>query len=90
VHSRATDGRRMLAAPDKAGSVLGYIDLEPDGHIDDLWCIPQALGQGVAVALYDVLEDLAATPGLKERRVEASDPARRLFEKKGFSVRRRL
>ena len=33
------------------GRVVAFIDLEPDGHIDRLFCAPEAAGRGVASRL---------------------------------------
>jgi putative acetyltransferase len=89
VDRRARDGRRVLVATDPQGRVLGYIDLEPDGHIDHLFCVPAAIGHGVGARLYDAVERVAWEAGLRRLHVEASESARRLFEKKGFVVEER-
>ena len=89
VNRRAGDGRRVLVAAGSAGRVLGYIDLEPDGHIDHLFCVPEAVGHGIGARLYDAVERAAADEGLDQLYVEASESARRLLEKKGFVVRER-
>jgi GNAT superfamily N-acetyltransferase len=84
----AADGRRVLVAVDETGQIIGYIDgyidLEPNGHIDHLFCVPEAVGQGVAAALYSELEKTARSAGITVVRVEASEAARRFFEKQGF------
>src|SRR3954453_2796173 len=86
IRERALDGRRTLVACDERGAVVGYIDLEPDGHIDHLFCAPEAVGRGVGAQLYDAVEALAVHQGIRRLFVEASEQARRLFEKKGFTV----
>ena len=83
---RAGDGRTFLVAADHTGAVVGYGDLEPDGHLDHLYCLPHAIGQGVGSELYDRLEDAARQLGLPRIFVEASEAARRLFTGKGFAV----
>ncbi len=89
MHAWATDGRLVFVAADEDGRVVGYTDLEPDGHIDHLYCLPEAVGRGVASVLYDELEKVAVARGVRELRVEASEAARRFFSKKGFAVRTR-
>ena len=86
---RARDGRRVLVATGPDGRILGYIDLEPDGHIDHLFCVPEAVGHGIGARLYDAVERAAADEGIDRLHVAASESARRLFEKKGFVVRER-
>lgn len=79
----ASDGRWVFVAT-SCDDVVGYIDLELDGHIDHLYCVPEAVGAGVAAALYARLEREAIATGLAQLRVEASEAARRFFEKQHF------
>lgn len=85
----ASDGRRLLVAAGADDRPLAYADLEPDGHIDHFYCHPDAAGTGVAVALYEALERCAAARGLPGLHTEASAPARRFFERRGFAVEHR-
>ena len=89
VHARASDGRTTLVAVGAQGSVLGYGDLERNGHIDHLYCRPEAAGTGVASALLDALQACAAEQGSTRLFVEASELARGLFERKGFTTSHR-
>jgi putative acetyltransferase len=86
VDARASDGRLTLVAIDPHGQILAYGDLEADGHIDHLYCRPDAAGRGVASALLDGLMAEAGTRGLTRLYVEASELARGLLERKGFIV----
>jgi putative acetyltransferase len=81
---RARDGRAVLVAIDDADEPLAYGDLEADGHIDHLYCRPDCTRSGVAAAIYDAIEALARDQGLRRIHVEASEPARRFFERRGF------
>jgi putative acetyltransferase len=85
-HRRSGDGRLVLVAADESGHVVAFIDLEPDGHIDRLFCAPEAAGRGVASRLYDAIETAARDQGLERLFTEASELARRFFERKGFTV----
>lgn len=90
VHKRAADGRVTLVATDPQGQVAGYIDLEADGHIDHLFCRPDVAGQGLAARLLQEILALAAARDMPRLYVEASELARGLFERHGFTqVRRR-
>jgi GNAT superfamily N-acetyltransferase len=60
-HLRSGDGRLVLVAADGSGQVVAFIDLEPDGHIDRLFCAPEAAGQGIASQLYDGLRPRRAS-----------------------------
>jgi putative acetyltransferase len=83
--ARGRDGRILLVAVDGDDRPLAYGDVEADGHIDHLFCRPDAAGTGVTVALYEALEAAALARGLTRLHVEASDPARRFFERRGFT-----
>jgi putative acetyltransferase len=87
--SMARDGRVRLVAADGADLPIGYADLEPDGHIDHLYCAPEAKGTGAAAALYDALERIARERGTSRLYSEASEAARRFFLRRGFAVLRR-
>jgi len=82
----AGDGRRRLVADDPEGRPLAFADLEPDGHIHFFYCAPEGAGTGIAGRLYAALEAVARQWGLGRLHVEASESAKRFFEKQGFSV----
>lgn len=86
---RMNDGRLLLVAVDADDHVVAYADLEDDGHIDHLYCLPTFVGRGVGSALYDAIETEARARGIGRLFVEASEGARRLFQRKGFRVVRR-
>jgi putative acetyltransferase len=85
-HLRSSDGRLVLVAADEQDHVIAFIDLEPDGHIDRLFCAPGAVGRGIASQLYDGIETAAREQGIGRLFTEASELARRFFERKGFIV----
>ncbi|MDF2183092.1 GNAT family N-acetyltransferase [Neptuniibacter sp. CAU 1671] len=64
--------------------VVGFIELEADGHIDCTYTHPNFQGRGVASALYDYLLAAAKAAGLKRLYVEASLLAKPFFEHRGF------
>jgi putative acetyltransferase len=86
---RGLEDRTFLVAVDDDDQPIAYGDLKADGHIDYLYCRPDVVGTGVASALYDDLEAAARQRGLVRLSVNASEAARRLFLRKGFSVVRR-
>jgi len=86
VLARVADGRLTLVAVDASGAVVGYGDLEPDGHIDHLYCAPEAVGIGLGGLLVAALLDAAEQQGITDLFVEASDAARPVFERHGFVV----
>lgn len=84
--ARCTDGRHVLVAQDGTGCVLGFGDLEADGHLDFLYVAPEAERLHVGSLLYAALEAHARGRGLSRIFVEASELARPLFERRGFTV----
>jgi putative acetyltransferase len=86
---RSADGRVLLVALDEQHNPIAYADLEQNGHIDHLFCHPDAGRKGVASALYDELERQAAEWKLQRLYVEASEIARPFFASKGFTLIRR-
>lgn len=89
ILEQAYDGRLLLVAADDRERPVAYCDLEADGHIDRLYCHPDVAGTGVASRLYDRIEATARDRGVNRLYVEASEPARRFFLRKGFSLVRR-
>lgn len=88
--ARCGDGRRVWVAQSVADDgLLGFTDLEPDGHIDMLYVAPGAKGSGVADALTDALIAAAVKQGLTRVQVEASEAARRFYMRRGFIERGR-
>ncbi len=85
-HQWAGDGRLVLLATNENDRAVAFIDLEPDGHIDHLFCAPEAAGQGIASQLYEAAETAARQQGVSRLYTEASELARRFFERKGFVV----
>ncbi|WP_425424049.1 GNAT family N-acetyltransferase [Sphingomonas sanxanigenens] len=79
-------GRTFLVAVDDDNRPIGYGDLEPDGHIDHLYCRPDVVGTGVGSAIYAAIEAAARQAGMALLFVDASESARRLFERRGFGV----
>jgi putative acetyltransferase len=82
--------QRRMSRPtwvaDVDGKPIGFIDLEPDGHIDMMYVDPQYLGQGVAKELLQTVEAQARANSLKRLYSEVSLTARSFFERNGFQV----
>ncbi|WP_200943497.1 GNAT family N-acetyltransferase [Brevundimonas sp. Root1423] len=83
---KMADGRRCWVTVDATDRVTAFADLEPDGHIDFLFADPDVAGQGVTTVLLEVLEQAARASGLSRLYVEASEPAKRFFVKRGYTV----
>lgn len=81
---RMADGRTRLVAVTDA--IAGFLDVEVGGHIDLLYVAPGAVGLGVARALLETAEALARAAGTGRLHAEASETARPVFERLGYSV----
>jgi putative acetyltransferase len=66
--------------------IIGYVELEKDGHIDCLYVHKDYQGQGVASELFNYLMKKAMEQNMRCLYVEASLLALPLFRKKGFEV----
>jgi GNAT superfamily N-acetyltransferase len=83
-HARMA-GRRTLVA-EEGGEVVGFAELEGDGHLDMLYVRGDAMGRGVGQRLYQAVEREARGRGLGQIFTEASITARPFFERQGFRV----
>ena len=83
-HERMT-GRRTLVA-EGGGQVVGFAELEGDGHLDMLYLHKDAVRRGVGSGLYRAVEREARASGLGRIFTEASITARPFFERHGFRV----
>ncbi len=68
------------------GMIVGFTDLESDGHIDMLFVHPDGQGRGVARALLETIERNACEHGFTRLYTEASITAKPVFTRLGFSV----
>lgn len=66
------------------GAPVGFIVLADGGVIDQLYVHPAVARAGVASALVDAIEKLAAGRKIESLAVDASDTAKPLFDKRGY------
>jgi putative acetyltransferase len=66
------------------GRIVGFSDLEPDGHVDMLYVHPDFQRRGVARTLLKQVEEAARTAALRRLYTEASITAHAAFEAMGF------
>lgn len=66
-----------------------YALMEPDGHLDMLYCHPAHAGQGLASGLLAAAETAARSLGLARIYTEASELARQVFVRAGYAVKDR-
>ncbi len=82
--SRLNKTKPFVAEED--GRLIGFAELEDNGHIDCFYCAHDRQGKGVGGALLRVIESDASKQGITRLFAEVSITARGFFEKKGFSV----
>lgn len=66
--------------------VVGFLELDPDGHIDCMYVHPKEKRKGIASALIEHAIKSNTSAGNQRIFVEASICAKPVFEKKRFSV----
>jgi putative acetyltransferase len=85
--ARLTGALTLLAMID--GAVAGFASLKGADHVDMLFVDPEFARQGAGGALVEAFTKLAQARGAKRLTVDASDSARPLFERQGFTAERR-
>ncbi len=83
-HDRMSNRCTLVAV--EAGQVVGFAELEADGHLDMLFCAKHAVGRGIGAGLYAALERRARERGLDRIFTEASITAQGFFARQGFRV----
>jgi putative acetyltransferase len=78
-------GRKTLVA-EEGGEVVGFCELDVDGHLDMLYVRKDAVGRGIGRSLYEAAERAARGWDLGRIFTEASVTARPFFERRGFRV----
>ncbi len=78
-------GRRTLVV-EEGGEVVGFCELEEDGHLDMFYVRKDAVGRGIGRSLYEAAERAARGWDLGRIFTEASVTARPFFERRGFRV----
>jgi putative acetyltransferase len=85
--ARLTGALTLLAMID--GAIAGFASLKGADEIDMLFVEPEFARQGVGRTLVDALTRLAQARGAKRLTTEASDVAKPLFERQGFTAQKR-
>ncbi|MBW4556899.1 MAG: GNAT family N-acetyltransferase [Trichormus sp. ATA11-4-KO1] len=68
------------------GNILGFGELEANGHIDRFYCHKDFQGQGVGTKILEQIELTARDLKIQKLFVEASITAKPFFERKKFIV----
>ena len=83
---RHAQGHSIFVAADADDQAVAYALLEPDGHLDMLYCHPDHTRRGLADELLAHSEQQARNAGLERLYTEASELARPAFERAGYEV----
>jgi GNAT superfamily N-acetyltransferase len=83
-HDRMADRRTLVA--EEGVEVVGFCELEEDGHLDMFYVRKDAVGRGIGRSLYEAAERAARGWDLGRIFTEASVTARPFFERRGFRV----
>lgn len=78
--------QRFTFVADQSGLIVGFGELESDGHIDCFYCHKNYQGCGIGRQIYQAIEQQALNLGLTRLFVEASITAKPFFQHLGFSV----
>ena len=82
----AARGDVIRVAVDADDTPVAYCVLEPDGHLDMLFCHPDHTGKGLARRLLAEAELAARARDLTRLFTEASELARPVFERAGYHL----
>ncbi len=86
-HARMAARKTLVA--EEGGEVVGFAELEENGHLDMLYLRRDAIGRGVAHRLYEAIEDETRDLGLGRIFAEVSITARPFFGRQGYRVIRK-
>jgi putative acetyltransferase len=79
-------GSKPTWVAEKDSAVIGFSDLEPNGHLDMMFVHPSYQRVGVATALLKTVQDAARHLSVTKIFTEASITGRPFFERRGFVV----
>lgn len=80
----ATLGKQLTLIATLRDAPVGFASLKDGNQIDFLYVNPSAIGHGVATALLDALEKLAAARGATKLAADVSDTAHTFFRHRGY------
>src|ERR1700733_13775180 len=75
-----------FVADNDQGESVGWIATSPEGYVDMLFCLPEAVGRGVAAQLYAEAERTAIARGLTQLTAHASLLAQPFFARHGWMI----
>jgi len=79
---RLSDAKTVVAQRD--GTIVGFMSVTSDCHIDRAFVLPEEMGKGTADALYSMVLNHAACLGCETLTTDASHLARPFFARDGW------
>ena len=89
LRERIDGGHVVFVAADTNDAPVAFSLIEPDGHLDQLYCHPDHTRRGLADRVLTAAEDHARAHGMTRLYTEASGLARPAFERAGYTVTQR-
>lgn len=77
---------KITFVAEEGAQILGFAQLEENGHIDCFYCHHNFQQQGVGTLLYEQIESKARWLNLARLFTEASITAKPFFQSKGFKI----
>jgi len=77
---------RFTYVAEEAGEIIGFGELEANGHIDCFYCHKDYQRCGVGTRIYGAIEAKALSLGIERLYTEASITARAFFKSRGFAI----
>jgi putative acetyltransferase len=77
---------RITQVAEEDGMIVGFAELEPDGHIGCFYCHKDFIGHGIGGLLFKAIEARARKLGAIQLYAEVSITALPFFKKRGFQV----
>jgi GNAT superfamily N-acetyltransferase len=77
---------RCTNVAEAGGAVIGFVSVEEDGEVEDMFVDPAWMGRGVARSLVEREVGLARARGLPRLSVTGNPHARTFYERVGFVV----
>src|SRR5215213_5149676 len=77
---------RITQVAEEDGTIIGFAELEADGHIGCFYCRKGFIGSGVGALLFRAVEARARNLGALRLSAEVSITALPFFKKRGFRV----
>ena len=77
---------KTVFVAEQGGEILGFAELEPDGHIDRFYCHSKHQSCGIGTSLMNEIENTARANEISRLYTEASITARPFFERRGFET----